>query len=316
MARPNLVCQLPILYRSLPLSGLELRPRSATEIVDAAFQLYRQQFAALVMLSAVIFTPYILLELLLTGGQSSSTTVEPVAMVVLFGTAWVFSSLSEAAIVMAVSNSYLRGEPDPADSLRRTARRLAAVMVAILAKWLAIGLGLGFGLATGVVGAGLLTAFVALLNLGSASVIVVTVLAAGALVLGIWFAYHVFARYFAIPATVVLEGVGVRAALRRSSALSQGYKGKIFGALALPMLLFFAIQFVMMATLELLPGPRYLSSLGWQIINVVISPILSVIATLLYYDARIRKEGFDIQVMAAELGAASADAQLPPVPSH
>jgi hypothetical protein len=38
-----------------------------------------------------------------------------------------------------------------------------------------------------------------------------------------------------------------------------------------------------------------------------------VIATLLYYDARIRKEGFDIQVMAAEL-AASTSAPLPPIP--
>jgi hypothetical protein len=40
-----------------------------------------------------------------------------------------------------------------------------------------------------------------------------------------------------------------------------------------------------------------------------------VIATLLYYDARIRKEGFDIEIMAAELGSESSTPAQPSLPT-
>jgi hypothetical protein len=299
----------------LPLSGLELRPRSATEIVDAAFQLYRRHFAALVMLSAVVFTPYVLLELLLTGGQSNEPVVQPVAMVALFAFGWIFGSLSEAAIVLAVSNSYLRGEPDPGDSLRRTARRLGAIMLAVLVKWLFIGTGMAAGFVAGALAGGIVAVITNLLIANALTAVAAAVIFVVGALLGVGLGFRYFAFYFAIPATVILEGAGVRAGLRRSRMLSSGAKRKILGALGLPILLFFGIQFVLLATFELLPGPRYLASLGWQVVNVVASPILSVIATLLYYDARIRKEGFDIQVMAAELGTSAASPPATTVPS-
>ena len=42
-----------------------------------------------------------------------------------------------------------------------------------------------------------------------------------------------------------------------------------------------------------------------QAATIVLTPIVAVIATLLYYDARIRNEGFDLEVMTAELNAPS-----------
>jgi hypothetical protein len=63
------------------------------------------------------------------------------------------------------------------------------------------------------------------------------------------------------------------------------------------------------ATAALLIGPRSawpLLALASILGNLVGTPIIASVATLIYFDARIRQEGFDIQVMADEL------AQRPP----
>ena len=49
-----------------------------------------------------------------------------------------------------------------------------------------------------------------------------------------------------------------------------------------------------------------------QIVQILLYPVLAVTVTLLYYDLRIRKEGFDIEMMASELGG-RAPAAAPPV---
>ena len=41
---------------------------------------------------------------------------------------------------------------------------------------------------------------------------------------------------------------------------------------------------------------------------IPIYPLLAVVSTLVYYDLRIRKEGFDLEIMSRELGAAPAPA--------
>jgi hypothetical protein len=72
------------------------------------------------------------------------------------------------------------------------------------------------------------------------------------------------------------------------------------------------MQVALGAAFTLVPGPSMIRFLLGQSVTVIAYPVLSVIATLLYYDARIRKEGFDIEVMAAELGMPSAAAAEPP----
>ena len=42
------------------------------------------------------------------------------------------------------------------------------------------------------------------------------------------------------------------------------------------------------------------------ILIIPIYPLLAVVSTLLYYDLRIRKEGFDLEVMSRELGTTAA----------
>jgi hypothetical protein len=294
------------------VASLELRPRLPTEIVDAGFQLYRRHFGALVALSAAVFAPYIVLQILLTGGQPEATVSGGITVAVLMGVGWVFGSLAEAAIVIAVSNSYLHGDPDTTDALRRTFSRLGAVMLAVLLKWFIIALGFMLGVFLGLTIGAVIGAATGLIAAGPTGAIVIGLVVAVTSLIGGLLGLYYFGAYFAVPATVVLEHLGPRAGLRRSKALSEGYKRQVYGALGIPMFLFLVLQAVFIGLLEVMSVPLLLSFLVQQAITVVVSPVISVIATLLYYDARIRKEGFDIEVMAAELGPVAPATPVPP----
>jgi len=45
-----------------------------------------------------------------------------------------------------------------------------------------------------------------------------------------------------------------------------------------------------------------LLAIGSTASAVLVSPLTSIVATLVYFDLRIRQEGFDLQVMAREVG--------------
>ncbi len=290
------------------MPSLELRPRLATEIVDAGFQLYRRHFQDLVTLSAVTFSPYILVLLVLTGGQPIDPSQRGAAgLLILLG--WIFGSLTEAATVVAVSNSYLHDRPDVPGALRHTLRRFGTVLYAVSLKWGMVSLGLFVAVLISVM-ASVFAVGAARAAGGSPAPPLSLVLALGltSFVVGVPVALWFYARYFAVPATIVLEGLRARPGLRRSSFLSRGFKGKVYGALGLPTLLFTVVQFVVPLTLNSLHVPQLFSFAIEQSATVTLYPLIAVIATLLYYDARIRKEGFDIEVMAAELGGTAQSA--------
>jgi hypothetical protein len=60
--------------------------------------------------------------------------------------------------------------------------------------------------------------------------------------------------------------------------------------------------------LALVIGLRWgwiLLAAGSSLTSLLVTPLVSIIATLLYFDARIRTEGFDLQVIAAGLASGS-----------
>lgn len=293
------------------MSALELRPRLASEIVDGAFQLYRRHFSALVTLSAVVFAPYVLLQLLLVGGGDVVPSIAE--MMILAALGWVFGSIADAAVVMSVSNSYLRDDPDAGGALRRTVSRLGTVLFAVAAKWAIIGGGMALALIAGSVISALVVGGTATAGSPPPTLLIGFAVAGLIFLLSLPLALFFWARYFAVPATVMLEGVGVRAGLRRSKELSRGHKRKVLGALGLSTLVLLVMQLALGAAFSLVPGPSVIRFLLGQSVTVVAYPVLSIISTLLYYDARIRKEGFDIEAMAGELGIpAAAPVEAPP----
>ncbi len=137
-----------------------------------------------------------------------------------------------------------------------------------------------------------------------------------AVIYGAWMSL----RYSLAAPACVVEEIPVGAAIKRSIALSEGSRGRIF-VLAL---LVCAVQMLLGIVMGLpflvftvkhvghaIPiGMLALEQMGNFVTNTLIGPIYGIGLTLFYYDQRIRKEGFDIEWMMQAAGL-TAEATMP-----
>jgi len=122
--------------------------------------------------------------------------------------------------------------------------------------------------------------------------------------------------YLFIAPVVVLEGRSVWDGLRRSAALVQGYFWKCLVVVVIVRIMISVLSSIVIMPLSflLMAGIFKQGEPTWQMqvvlstvtggLNFLLGPFEVVARTLLYYDLRIRKEGFDLQVMAESLGLA------------
>jgi hypothetical protein len=116
-----------------------------------------------------------------------------------------------------------------------------------------------------------------------------------------------------VPVTV-LEGGGLRATMRRSRTLTAGRRGRIFGIYLLIFLLTYAVGILFQTPYFILAGvgvfSRHVnhgsltiivSAVGSFLSTSFVGPLLEIAFTLIYYDERVRKEGFDLQLMMSNL---------------
>ena len=118
---------------------------------------------------------------------------------------------------------------------------------------------------------------------------------------------------FVVPGCILLGGLAVSsvvavvespiqasAALGRSWNLSRGFRGKVF----LTMFTGFFLLVLPSVALAVLAGETE-GSLLWRgleaLLQVLVYPFLYVLTTVLYYDLRVRKEGFDLELLASTL---------------
>jgi hypothetical protein len=121
----------------------------------------------------------------------------------------------------------------------------------------------------------------------------------------------------AVPAAV-LENLGPRSSLERSFALTKDSAGRAFLILLLYFVLLMVamIAFTFPATLGAATAQNNPAMMRiWlglaQVLNtvgtVLVTPILTIASSILYFDLRVRKEAFDLQMMmgpGSQLGAA------------
>ena len=149
---------------------------------------------------------------------------------------------------------------------------------------------------------------------------------------GLFWMFSIYAKYcLAVPACLV-ENLSARPALRRSRFLAKGSIRRIILIYVLMILLGFALTAVFW-----LPGQFYVSlfrgrslvtavllrGLGSFFAGALAGPIATIAVALVYYDQRIRKEAFDLQLMMEAIGqtapaisasSAAASAVPPPPP--
>ena len=251
------------------MSRPPLRARSATEIVDAAFQLYRRDPLTYLVLSAICYGPLLVMQFFVVG---PGTTIEEqlaamtsgFSLILMLGY-WVSLSLLSATIVRLASEDYLGRHYEPGLAFREALSFLPRVMVAIFFKYLFIFIGF----------------FLFFLP-------------------ALW----VVSRYFAVTAGIVLENRGVVGTFGRSAKLSRGRKMHILGTSLLAFLIFFVIYFAV-TILGAMTGSTVITTLLTIAASIVAWPMFGIVEMLLYYDTRVSAEGFDIEMMEAGLGEAT-----------
>jgi hypothetical protein len=121
-----------------------------------------------------------------------------------------------------------------------------------------------------------------------------------------------FIRFFVAGSTIVLEGCGPVAALRRSYALTKRRWWGVFRTVIVT----YAIQLIPQAILaglirlllNTLGGNNGAFEFVWAalagtVAAAVFAPLTASIAVFLYFDLRVRKEGFDLDRLAADFSA-------------
>ena len=282
-----------------------LRPLRVGETLDVAIKLYRSNFGALVRIVALVTTPaqilLVLLQASLPDGVESTTGVsgfdefgnpQPIdpdvdggklaafllgVMVILVIT-FISSEIATAASFRSIGAAYL-GEQQPWQlSLRYAARRWRSIIWLTVAKNFV-----------------LLCGFIA------------------CIIPGVYF----YAAYAVTTPVLMLEGLRGRKALGRSRALVKDRWKPVAGVLLVATLL---TQIVSSAVSGLAAGVLFANN---EVANAVATaigniaaaaltvPVLAAVITVLYIDLRVRKEGFDLELLAESVGVDPAGITVP-----
>jgi hypothetical protein len=282
------------------LAAFEIRPRRATELVDASFQLLRRFYPQMLTFSAIAMGPNVLFRI-----AERDRLADPAALMAnlpIFGLSMVLSvfcvSIADAVLVVAASEGYLEGSVDLPRALGAGAKRLLVVIGSILIRWSVVFFPLVFL-------GGFAAVLIAAVGKGQGAAATAGLLALVMVPLIFWWTIYAGLRTFAMTNAVLLERAGPIESLTRSWGLSKDCKAHIFFSLGLAWLLYFMIAIIGTVIGQMTLSPPMVGVLG-SILIIPIYPLLAIVSTLLYYDLRIRKEGFDLELMSRDLGAATA----------
>jgi Membrane domain of glycerophosphoryl diester phosphodiesterase len=252
-----------------------LRPLTVGEILDTSFLLYRRHFGALATIALVCTGVPLVLRLFLeaSGGFFANLTLAVVYALSLV----VLNLVATGATVFVVSESYLGRPLSAGEALRRSTPYIGRIMICSLLMALVIGL--GFLL----------------------FVIPAIILAVGLAV--------------AIPAVVLEAGASPSGALSRSWELTRGSRWRMFGlGVTVVVLLYVPLVAITGLVALLLPsggGPFGAMSLGvvvavavGGVVQMFLYPLFYCVLTVTYYDLRVRKEGFDLELLASTMQSA------------
>jgi hypothetical protein len=267
----------------------QLRPLSVGEVLDASFKVVRQSFGTLAVCVLVVAVPLHLIDTLILAstadnafnldsgtvagdGVSEGTTLAGGLLRAILNI--VLLTIASAACFRAVSSVYLGEQPTVQGSLGFGASRVLPVIVLSI-----------------VYGVALIVPFLLLV------------------LPGVWLAVAWSVSYPAL----LSEGVGPIAALGRSFKLTRGRWWSTFAAL----LVMYLIVLVISGILGVLFGATLIASLEnealaaviYTITNVVSSlitlPLFAAVLSIIYFDLRVRKEGFDLHLLARGVGSSA-----------
>jgi hypothetical protein len=270
-----------------------LRPLTLGELLDRTFHLYRNNFGLFVGIAAVAYLPLFIirvafgvLQISALKGHASAAVGMVIGGLVAIVCYLVSVAAAQAATVTAVSSVYLGQTLTVGETYSRVRGKIVRVVLTM------IGMGIGIGI-------GLLLLIVP-----------------GIILFLMW--------GLTIP-VVVLEDADLFEALRRSRALTAGHRSRVFLIVLLFALLTYLFTMVweipLLAVLmrggvqsmqQRMTNPALVIASGSVsfLTEALLTPLMTIAFSLMYYDERVRKEAFDIQWMMSspETGDAQAAA--------
>lgn len=273
------------------VSSTTMRPRRVGEILDAGIKIYVGSARTLLGLTAVVVVPMqllaslILLSTLPSGndvpaGAFGLSRPRPTndAAAVLGGQVTVglvqliVTTLVTAACVKAISDIYLDHPTGIEVSLRFAVRRLPALIAMQILYLL-----------------GLIVGFIALIIPG----------------------IRLYGLWAVDTPSLLIEGLGPIKALGRSRRLVKGRWWPVAGVVLISAIMVAVVNGLISAVLvgvASLPSQPSLvlavftSVIASAIATILVTPFQAAVTTVLYYDLRVRREGFDLQLLADQLG--------------
>jgi hypothetical protein len=292
-------------YKLPRITGGELRPLGVGEILDVSINLYFRHLGRLLGVAAAVIVPVVVIVFLIDLAAFQEVDVfDPGAALYEIGDSvraldqsryqvlTVIQSvigviaylLVFGAIFRAVSQAYLGDSPDARASIAYAARRMHSLF------WLSFLVVLGVGVG-----------FLLLLLPGI---------------------YLLIAWSLAVPVLMV-EGLRGTKAIGRSYDLVRKNWWRTFGTLLVGFIFIGLFQFLLGLVASAADGLAddsvYLWAFVYDVISglgtVITAPLQAAIITVIYYDLRVRKEGFDVALLSAGLGEAPVPAPAAGAPA-
>lgn len=276
-----------------------IRPRSAIEIVDAAVSLYRDNFKTMAIIGLAAAAPFVVLVILGFGTLSrmsnlSAFASHPMAMIpgmMAVGVVMLlWFAVIDGAMTFAASEAYHGRAPTPADAIRGAFGKGLSLVAGNLIRMLIV-----FGIAAVAAGVIFIT--------GGDNPVVAFVVGLAVFVLAI----HLLARTFAITSAIVIENASATDGVQRSFFLSKDATLRIVGVAMLCLVIYWFAQLISMMLVQgvvqfVLKNPTVTAVIG-NVAGMVVYPFLNIAIMVLYYDQRVRKEGYDLDVLGSAIPA-------------
>ncbi|MGH9835515.1 MAG: hypothetical protein ACREBD_01045 [Blastocatellia bacterium] len=302
-----------------------LAPMSAGDIIDRAVRLYRRNFLALLRIviapSLVAYAGSILMSIgwrNITLSRGDARVAITFTMILVGFTTWAIGKAAFYAVLGGSSRSlvshFFEGKPILARDVYRAVRgRIWSLVGAtIMIGLLILGLMMIVYFVISILAAIFILLMATIISdmprwmqmvfTGVFSVVAVATLAAAFLL--------IYSRIVYVPQILMVEGKGVFNSIGRSFSLAGGEIRRI-GALFLfwiyvswsvLLLLFLPLGYVSDWLTPFNPDQPLWYSIAWQTVTqlseILLMPIFMIGCTLLYLDSRVRKEGFDVELLA------------------
>jgi len=261
----------------------QLGAMTVGDILDRGLKVLLARLPAFYAINVLVLLPLIVIELLMPaliygGGPAEGGSAVVLIGLGLFVLGVILQPLGTAAILHLISKEFVDERASISEAFQFAFRRFGPLLLTSMIAGIAIFFGM-------------------------------LLLVIPGIILAIWYTF--------VAQVVVVESLKGGAALSRSKELTEGYRGRVFGMFVLflvaGMVLGYAVGFLdrVFPSAEQVrtdEGVKVVYHFGraalktgvTRLVGILVQTYSAVCFTLMYFDLRIRKEGFDLEMAAKQ----------------